>query len=240
MTFNSPHLRTVGSAAFTLVEVMLALAVSAILLAAIGGVFFSALRLRDRTSAMLDASVPLHQAFAIMRRDLQGALPPGGSALPIAGDFKSDPQGGGGMSQGSRLQIYTTTGVITDNQPWGDVQEVVYELRDAADRTHGGKDLVRTITRNLLASGAPDENDQWLLGNIRSLEFACYDGIDWRDSWDTSLANTNLPSAVRVRVQLASDNAGASGKEQPFELVVPISSQSRTNQPQATTTGGAQ
>jgi type II secretory pathway pseudopilin PulG len=220
-------------------EVMLALAVSAIVLAAIGGVFFSALRLRDRTSAMLDASVPLHQAFAIMRRDLQGALPPGGSALPIAGDFKSDPQGGGGMSQGSRLQLFTTTGLMSDSLPWGEVQEVVYELRDAADRAHSGKDLVRTITRNLLASGAPDENDQWLLGNIRTLEFACYDGTDWRDSWDTSLANTNLPSAVRVRVQLVADNAAPSSKEQPFELIVPLTSQSRTNQPQTTTTTAA-
>jgi hypothetical protein len=37
-------------------EVLLALAISAILLAAIGGIFFSAARLRERTTAMLDAA----------------------------------------------------------------------------------------------------------------------------------------------------------------------------------------
>src|SRR3954453_5410083 len=76
--------------AFTLMEVMLALAVSAIVLAAIGGVFFGALRLRDRTAAMLDETAPLYQALALIRRDFQGVLPPGGSSLPMAGDFKAE------------------------------------------------------------------------------------------------------------------------------------------------------
>ena len=228
-------------AAFTLVEVMLALAVSAIVLAAIGGVFFSALRLRDRTSAMLDASVPLYQALAVMRRDLQGTLPPGSSALPVAGDFKADSQGGVG-SEGARLQLFTSSGQIRQNEPWGDVQEVIYELRDSTDRARGGKDLVRTLTRNVLATGYPDETEQSLLSHIQNLEFACYDGTDWRDSWDTSMANTNLPMAVRVRIQMLSDSSNSNLKDQPFELIVPLLAQSRTNQVTAasTTSGGTQ
>src|SRR5712671_3751317 len=82
------------SVAFTLIEVMLALAVSAIVLAAIGGVFYSAMRLRERTSAMLDESAPLHHALTVLRRDLQGALPPGAGTLPMAGDFISETMGG--------------------------------------------------------------------------------------------------------------------------------------------------
>src|SRR5262245_17488223 len=62
--------------AFTLMEMLLALSISAIVLAGIGGVFFSAMRLRERTTAMLDASGSLYQALSIMRRDLQGTLPP--------------------------------------------------------------------------------------------------------------------------------------------------------------------
>ena len=42
--------------AFTLMEVILALATSAVLLAAVGSAFFSALRLRDRAAAALDES----------------------------------------------------------------------------------------------------------------------------------------------------------------------------------------
>jgi len=220
--------------AFTLIEVLLALAVSAIVLAAISGVFYSALRLRERTSALLDESVPAQHALGLLRRDLRGVLPPGGF---LVGDFKSGALNTG-AAQGFGLQFYTTTGVISDDAPWGDIQEVTYLLRDPADRTHAlGKDLVRTVTRNLLPTTAINSDEQWLMGDILSLEFACYDGLDWRDAWDTSAGNTNLPTAVRVRLQLAADNEADTRNRQPLEMIVPLVAQSRTNQ--TATTGGS-
>jgi prepilin-type N-terminal cleavage/methylation domain-containing protein len=93
--------RRITHHAFTLMEIMLALAVSAIVLVGIGGVFYSAVRLRERTMAMIDESVPLQQAFNFIRHDLQGALPPGGApqgGIPLSGDFKLEALG----SDGSR------------------------------------------------------------------------------------------------------------------------------------------
>lgn len=212
-------------------EVMLALIVSAIVLAGIGGVFYSALRLRDRTTAMLDGSIPMQQAFAFLRRDLQGALPPGGT-YTLVGDFR-DEQLGGGIGENFRLQFFTSTGVISDNSQWSEVQEVAYELRDPVNRNAGsGRELIRSINRNLLATTLQEPDEQVLMTNVRSLQFSCFDGYDWRDSWDTSLGDTNLPSAVRVRIQLANDYNATALSEQPFELVVPLLIQSRTNQVQ--------
>ncbi len=228
-----------GSDAFTLIEVMLALAVSAIVLAAIGSVFYSAMRLRDRTSALLDETAPLHHALTVMRRDLQGALPPGPGTLPLAGDFQSETMGGG-VSQNDRLTFFTTTGALSDNLPWGDIQQVSYELRDPTQRTGGsGRDLFRSVTRNVLAQPPVDPDDQWLMGNVQSLEISCFDGSNWRDSWDTSTGDTNLPAAIRIRIQLANENGAVSINQQPFEMVVPVLSQSRTNQTTTTssTTG---
>ena len=226
--------------AFTLLEVMLALAISGVVLAAIGGVFFSALHLRDRTAAMLDQTAPLYQALTIMRRDFQGALPPGVAAIPTAGDFKSDPQGGGN-SASYRLQLYTTTGTLSENDPWGDVQQVLYELRDSTEGRQNGKDLFRVISRNVLATtGVQEATEVPLLGNVQSLEFSCYDGVDWRDSWDTSLGNSNLPVAVRIRIRLAGEKSSSLQIQEPYELVVPMLAQSRTNQPQSSTSGGGQ
>lgn len=218
--------------AFTLMEVILALGVSAIVLAAIGGVFFSALRLRERTVALLDQSAPLHQALTILRRDLQGALPPGGV---LAGNFLSGPAGGSGAALNFSLQFSTATGVIGQNEPWGDVQEVTYELRDPEVRTTGrGKDLVRSYSRNLLTSMV-EFQDQVLLENVESIEFACYDGSTWRDSWDTSLSDTNLPAGVRVRLLLATDEPVDARSREPIEMVIPLAIQSRTNQVAQTT-----
>jgi len=229
--------RKMRECGFTLMEVMLALVVSAIVLAGIGGVFYSAIRLRDRTTAMLDESTPLHQALNFLRRDLQGARPSGG-LYALAGDFKSE-QLSGGIGQNFRLQFFTSTGIINDDAPWGELQEVTYELRDPLTTTSGsGRELFRSVYRNLLASGIQEPKEQFLLGNVQSLEFSCYDGYDWHESWDTSMGNTNLPTAVRVRIQFATDANVDSRGQQPFEMVVPLVTQSRTNQIQDTSSGG--
>jgi type II secretion system protein J len=225
----------VSCSAFTLIEVMLALAVSAIVLAAIGSVFYSAMRLRDRTSALLDQTAPLQHALTLLRRDLQGALPPGPGNLPLAGDFQSEAMGGG-IAQNDRLTFFTTTGALRDNLPWGDIQQVSYELRDPTQGASGaGRDLIRSVTRNVLAPTPADPDDQWLMGNVQSLEVSCFDGVNWRDSWDTGMGDTNLPTAIRIRIQLANENGNVSINQQPIEMLVPLLSQSRTNQPTTTT-----
>jgi type II secretory pathway component PulJ len=233
-----PHsaLRTPHSyAAFTLIEILLALSVSAIVLAAIGGVFYSAIRLRERTTAALDESAPLYHALTLLRRDLQGVLPPGGV---LAGDFKAGTVDNG-MAQGPGLQFCSSTGVIKDEEPWGDIQQVTYELRNPVERTSAaGKDLFRSVTRNLLATTSFESQDQWLMGNVQTLEFSCYDGAQWSDSWDTSLGNTNLPSAVLVRILLAADNSPNPGSRQPIEIIVPLVTQPRLSQ--TASTGGGQ
>ncbi len=220
--------------AFTLIEMLLALAVSAIVLAGIGGVFFSALRLRERTTALVDEAVPLQQALSFIRRDLRGALPPG---QMMAGDFRSGAISSG-MGASSGLQFTTTTGVISDNAPWGELQEVTYELRVPTSRANGnGKELIRSVSRNLLTTTMLDYNEQFLLGNVQSVQFSCFDGINWREFWDTSQSDTNLPTAVRVTIQMAADENTGALNRQPVEIIVPLVTQSRTNQVQQTTGG---
>jgi prepilin-type N-terminal cleavage/methylation domain-containing protein len=228
---RSSALRSSARPAFTLMEVMLALAVSVIVLAAIGGVFFAGLRLRDHTTAMIDEGVPIQQALGMLRRDLRGAMPPGPVNMSLAGDFRLE--GGGGAMSGSvnsRLQFFTTSGALSEDQTWGDIQEVVYELRDPATRASvgSGKDLVRTVIRNLLTSTPQEADELFLASNIQNIEFSCFDGSDWREAWDTSSGNTNLPTAVRVRISTGTASATL-GAAQPFELVIPLVIVARTN-----------
>jgi type II secretion system protein J len=212
--------------AFTLMEVMLAAAVSAITLAAIGGVFYSAIRLRERTVALLDQTAPLYQAVGFLRRDLAGAVQPGGT---LSGDFR----GGmisSGTFQGQGLQFSTTTGIIRDTAPWGDLQQVTYQLRDPAIRTAGGgKELIRSLNRNLLSTLDQEPVDQFLMGNISKFEFSCFDGSNWRDTWDTSVSDTNLPTAVKISIQFAGNTSGDLQNDSAMEIIVPLVSQSRTN-----------
>src|SRR5262249_37072410 len=130
--------------AFTLIEVILAIAIFAIVLVAVDTAFFAALRLRQKTSDAVESTRPLNHGLALLRRDLQNAVPPGGV---LKGDFRSGGAGGGVGSRPSSstgkgavvstlgsqnpgLDFFTSTGALSDDAPWGDIQEVNYQLMD--------------------------------------------------------------------------------------------------------------
>jgi type II secretion system protein J len=212
------HHNRVGASltlAFTLIEVLLAVTVFAIVLAAINTVFFSAMRLRTRTSAALDEAAPIEQTLSIIRRDLQGALGPGGV---LAGDFKSGSVSSSMGDQNSAIEFYTATGVIRDDSTWGDVRKVSYQLR-------------QPMTRNPLANTA-EVDEQWLMSGVEALDFICYDGANWRNSWDTSQGDTTLPAAIKVRLQLAATGSGDARSRNPIEMIVPLLAQPPASQTQ--------
>jgi len=225
--------------AFTLIEMLLALAICAIVLVAINGVFATAVRLRDKTSEAVEKGLPISRALDTLYRDLKGTVGPGGFLM---GDFRCGAQAMGatmglsGEAGSAGLDFYTTTGGVSDKAPWGDLQEVFYELKAPNDRNQPGMDLVRCINRNLLATTTQVPEIQQLMGNVQTLEFDCYDGFQWRNTWDTSAGDTNLPVAVRVRIQLAAGPGENASTMQPLEMLVPLISQTRTN----LTTGGTQ
>jgi type II secretion system protein J len=218
--------------AFTLIEMLLAVAICAIVLVAINGVFATAVRLRDKTSEVVEEALPVTRALDILHRDLKGAVGPGGF---LAGDFKCGAQAMGarmglsGEAGSAGLDFCTSTGTLDDKTPWGDIQEVFYELKAPANRDEAGMELVRCINRNLLATTTQTPEIQFLMGRVQTLQFDCYDGAQWRNTWDTSVTDTNLPVAVRVRIQLVAKQGEASRNEVPLEMLVLLDSQTRTN-----------
>jgi prepilin-type N-terminal cleavage/methylation domain-containing protein len=164
---------------FTLIEVLLALAICAIVLVAINAVFATAVHLRDKTSTTVEEALPAGRALDLLRRDLKGAVGPGGF---LAGDFKCGAptvgasMGLSGEAGGGGLDFFTSTGVIDDDAPWGDLQEVFYELKAPANRDQAGMDLVRCVNRNLLATTTPTPDTQSLMSRVETLQFDCFDG----------------------------------------------------------------
>jgi|SRR6516164_4049844 type II secretion system protein J len=222
-----------GSTGFTLVEVILAMAICAIVLVAINAVFATAIRLRDRTSAGVDEALPIERTMDLLTRDLKAAVGPRGF---LAGDFKCGTQAVGatmglsGEAGGAGLDFFCASGSISDNAPWGDIQEVLYELKAPSDRNQAGMDLVRCVNRNILAVTTPVPDLQPLLSHVETLQFDCYDGSQWRDTWDTSSGDTNLPTAVRIRIQLVAKPGEDASKKSPLELMIPLVTVTRTNQ----------
>lgn len=207
---------------------ILAIGVAAIVLIAVNAVFFTSLRLRDDTADMVDAATPVDATVTFLKRDLQCAVTPtNGTSKVLSGGFRVGNITSAGVSDPVAIEMFTASGALSDSQPWGDIQRVTYELKTPTSQSAAGRDLYRSITRNLLALNTPEVTDQLMLSGVTSVEFSCYDGAQWNDTWDTtsmSSLNTNLPLAVRVDIQMAG-NANA----QPVEIVVPIDSVARTN-----------
>jgi type II secretory pathway pseudopilin PulG len=213
-----PKKATVG---FTLLEIIIATSIMAMLLVAIHAAFFSALGLREKTIDALEASLPVEEALQTMQRDLAnivastngtffGPLQTTNPTNALPGQVGPD--------------FYTSGGELDGMVQWGNVEKIDYLLTAPTNGTGGpGQDLVRAITRNLLPVNPPAVPDEkrTLLSGVQSLTFLYYDGTQWDPSWDTT-QQTNLPLAIKVQIQMAVRNTGILAQNPPLELVVPV------------------
>ena len=216
--------------AFTLIEMILAIGVAAMVLIAVNTALFASLRLRDATQNVVDAAAPLDQTVTFIRRDLQCVVTPtNGTSKVLSGSFRAGNISSAGVSESVAVEMFTATGALSANSPWADIQRVTYELKQPNDRNAVGRDLYRSVVRNLLTLTTPDVQDQLMLSGVQDIKFTCFDGAVWQEVWDTTgltSTYTNLPLAVRVDIQMAGKNAATA---QAIELVVPIDAQARTN-----------
>ena len=222
------------SKAFTLIEVLLAVSVFAVVLGAINSVFFGALRLRNKTTQAFETALPLQYALNTIQRDIEGIMLPGGR---LAGSFTTATEG---LSNniaflGERItpDIYTSSGAVGESAQWADIQKVAYYLALPTNGTatlESGKDLVRQVTSNLLPINLEESEVQFLMSGVDQMALQYFDGLNWADTWTA----TNLPRAIKVQVTLANNYAGSTSARAPIELVVPVLVQASTTSTEST------
>jgi len=223
-----------GSAGFTLIEVLAATAMFAVLVGALYPVFHTAMRMREKAADVMEETLPRHYAAEVMKRDLRQVVAPVGI---LAGAFIGEKEEDGTCRR-DRLEFHTASGAVGSKEPWGDVQRVAYYLAESPVSVSENKatenteayELVRAVTRNLLASTEEDPKEERLLKGVLSLAFAYYDGEVWQDSWDSTTVENETPAAVRARIEFAP--AAGNGREaSPIEMVVlPIAAKALTTE----------
>jgi type II secretion system protein J len=229
---RQPTVNAQASGGFTLMEILLALAVSGVVLSVITTVYFSALQLRNRTTRTFDESLPLQHALLVLKRDLAALVPPGGT---LSGELQTTPTSDAGsamnlFANGQQVSplLYTASGMISEYSPFADVQRVAYYLVDPTNTLATGRDLVRIVSRNLLPATTDEAGSQWLLGGVESMYFQFHDGTSWLDTWDSTISS-NLPTAIKIQLTPAGDATRPNYYLQaPIEVVVPVLAQART------------
>jgi len=82
-----------------------------------------------------------------------------------------------------------------------------------------GRDLIRSVTRNLLATDTQTPESESLLTGVQSMTFSYFDGTNWNDSWSSTLSN--IPCAVRVSIDFVNLPTSSQFRP-PIQLLVPV------------------
>jgi type II secretion system protein J len=228
----------IGRRAFTLIEIVLAMAACAVILTAVYGVFSRAVKLRDNATAHIREARVRARAAAVLANDLRNARISGGT---LAATLEGSQSGQSGSFPGY-LKFTTTTAqdIVQDAQetPASDVQRVEYYIANDPDSSDPKSGLlVRTIERDLLATVETTPDEEPLLPGVESMEVAFYDGSAWQESWNYKESKT-VPEGVRVRLQPIATESAA--KPAPIEILVPWTTQPAVAAAQTDEAGGGQ
>ncbi len=230
MTSNRQQHGTVRCGAFTLLEILAAVSMSATVLAALVSVSFGTVRLRERRARRFEDRFVVDYAVRQLRDDLTGIVVPAGL---LAGPMLGEPDESGAVRL-DRLEFFSTSLPAASDAPWGDIAFVSYYLEEAEDGV--AYTLVRAIDRNLLAEVAEEPEEDVLLAAVDSLEISYFDGETWVDSWDSTTVENELPRAISVRLELAQVEEAETAPA-PVELTIEVLPQVL---PSETETDGAQ
>ena len=176
-----------GSAAFTLVELLIALLVTAVALTAVYGMFFTGLRAWRRGTNQSRMSFEVGFLSDVISRDLRSAMDPENEQQPaLLGDresvafFTTSSTGGGGKWP-LRFATYS------------------YEHGDEATL---GRLTVTSVPYAGTAQLVEAEGREVIAANVEEFQLSYYKDNRWQDKWQ----DDGLPEAVRIIARLVTDD----------------------------------
>lgn len=195
---------------FTLAELVVAGLIAAIVVGAVGASLSQLARSRTVSRVRLDSHLRTSMALDRVRREVQAAIRSDDlfdSRLLIIDDTVSAPVGD--LDRDELLVFNTKVRPVRERTYSGDGQEWETHLRVEEDDI-GSALWMRT-------DAVPDDVDRGggmaepIMSGIIGVKFEAYDGMAWRDEWDSDV--DGMPWAIRVTIS----GTGRPDGEDPFE-----------------------
>lgn len=192
---------------FTLLEVLVALAVTSIILGTVYAIVSSISSAKQDLENDAEGFQQARVLFSRMAREIR-------SAYFIAG--RTDTLFRGGLDDNQHYFLELTTTVTAPTLPLASgISRVRYELQDDPDLAPGLLLLVRQ-EQSLLPGGEAGEMESRLTSGVHAFRLRFFDGSQWQDQWDTAQSNS-LPQMIELYLEIEID-----GKIMPFSTTVAI------------------
>lgn len=187
-----------------MIEVLLAMAMVAVLAGSLYVSLHIGFRARERSEAALAPVRAVGVVFDLLNRDIQNAPAPRGV---LAGAF---------VGKEDSLNLFTRAMSTTDAAPG--IVGAEYSLTEDEKKD---KVLVRHVTVNLLSPEEQTPPDEVLCRNVSSFGLRYYDGANWLDSWDSTTQGDSLPMAVEAVIEISGYPNGNDNRDtRNFRLVI--------------------
>lgn len=187
------HFCSTNKHGFTLVEVMVAIALISLIMTSVYGIFSTISTTQKRLE---NESEGYHQArmiFDRISRELRTSyLNVNNERSAFTADIDSN---------GNNYLAFTSTSALTHGNAPGGLVRVRYQLDTQHEKTTG------RLLRSAVPLFVPDDppSGQRLSSQVKQLEWRFFDGSDWQESWDSGV-NHRLPHTVEMDMILQCDD----------------------------------
>ncbi|MFK7788964.1 MAG: type II secretion system protein GspJ [Phycisphaeraceae bacterium] len=207
---TSPNNSIRHAAGFTLLELILAVTVTAIVSAALFTSMSGAFKARQQIEDHLSGREAGRSVLATLRMDLQCVPPAGGR---VSGVFIGEDASGMMDADADVVTYVTANPNLKTDQDLADLRQVELRLLNSGeDPDHYV--LARLVTGNLLAVATPEPTLQVLARRVVSLNMQYFDGGEWVDEWDSTDRDNEVPVAVEMVLVIAPELSRAPKDEE--------------------------
>ncbi len=191
-------MKKTGERGFTLIEVLVALTVTAIIMTTVYGIFSGVSSAKQRLEQDGEAFHQARVLFDRLAREIRSAYFLSGAQNTL---FR------GGKDDDDRFYLEFTTTVVSPVLPQATgISRVRYEIREDAEASAADADDLEVLYRreeSLLPGGAAGALDNRLAGGVSTFRLRFHDGNDWQEEWEA--ASQGLPQMVEIFLEFESD-----------------------------------
>lgn len=184
---------------FTLLEMLVALALVGVIAGALYGSLYIAYKARKSADAAITPIRVGELAATLIRRDIECALPPTGV---LAGEFVGEDATDRAGRPADALVLHSCSHVPGGGEPACDIRRVELTCEPLEDDTDATNAIIRRSTTRLLAAETPEPREEVLCRDVLAFNLRYLGAEEWLDSWDSTTQGNQLPAAVEVTVEI--------------------------------------